>query len=400
MQVEHCITGDGEEIRNFVHHIKRRVDKGWYDDVNGIDAVQENADREAQGRQRRQRYIDCSLKRLRPRYPQPKAQEYLMENLNATWNDFSTRIFQADVSFQVFSNFLSNEGQTKSQMATLGQKMKNLQPELQQHRVKAAGGKPRKVDPNRKGRQTATRFCTYCSTNGHTPNWCRKKVRDEELKRIENEGTAEKKVMFTQDYKKNEDQTMDQKKGQVARISKGGTGITLTMDSGETPPLTIRSSPQGQTTHMGTTIRLMEDQMINAQISHSKEAIEIDLEMDFSKIMMETGEVVVIILVLHRFKRETFHKIFHTSSQQVINQTNLPSADLTNDQRRFTRYEQIFHKAITRRFLMWSASQQPMIPLTIYQTSLHKTTNVSELEHRQISISQAWPQYLLLHHRR
>ena len=49
-------------------------------------------EREAQGRQRRQRHIDYSLKGLGPKYLQRKAQENLMENLNATWNDFSTRV--------------------------------------------------------------------------------------------------------------------------------------------------------------------------------------------------------------------------------------------------------------------------------------------------------------------
>ena len=68
IEVEHCIKGDGEEIRNFLHHIKRTVDKGWSDDLNGIEAAQHNAERNAQGRQRRQRYIDYSLKGLRPRY--------------------------------------------------------------------------------------------------------------------------------------------------------------------------------------------------------------------------------------------------------------------------------------------------------------------------------------------
>ena len=38
------------------------------------------------------RYIDYSLKRLRPRYLQRKAQEYLLENPNATRNDFSLEI--------------------------------------------------------------------------------------------------------------------------------------------------------------------------------------------------------------------------------------------------------------------------------------------------------------------
>ena len=87
-------------------------------------------------------------------------------------------------------------------MATLGQEMKNLRSELQEHRVNAVQGNSRTVDPNQKGRQNATRFCIYCRTNGHTPSWCRKKMRDEELKRIENERTAEKKVTFTQDYNK------------------------------------------------------------------------------------------------------------------------------------------------------------------------------------------------------
>ena len=140
MEVEHCIRGDGEEIRNFLHRIKRTVDKGWPDDLNGIEAANHAAERTAQGRQRRQRYIDYSLKGLRPRYLQRKAQELLMENPNATWNDFSTRIIQRDISFQVSSNFLNDEEQTKAQMANLGQEMKNLRSELPEHRVTAVEG--------------------------------------------------------------------------------------------------------------------------------------------------------------------------------------------------------------------------------------------------------------------
>ena len=109
MEVEHCIRGDGEEIRNFLHRIKRGVDRGWPDDLNGIEAAHHAAERDAQRRQQRQRYIDYSLKGLRPRYLQLKTQEYLMENPNATLNDLSTRIIQRDVSFQVSSNFLNDE---------------------------------------------------------------------------------------------------------------------------------------------------------------------------------------------------------------------------------------------------------------------------------------------------
>ena len=202
MEVDHCIRGDGKEIQIFLHRIRRTVDKVWPDDMEGITLADHGAGRSAQGRQRRQRYIDYSLKALRPRYLQQKAQEYLMENPNAAWNDFSTSIIQRDVSFQVSSKFLNDEEQTKAQMVTLGQEMKNLRSELQEHRVNAVERKSRTVDPNQKGRQSPTRFCNYCRTNGHTPSWCRKNIRDGELKRIEKERTVEKKVTFTQDYNK------------------------------------------------------------------------------------------------------------------------------------------------------------------------------------------------------
>ena len=74
------------------------------------------------------------------------------------WTDYSTRIIRRDVSFQISSNLLNDEEQTKAQMATLGQEVKNLQSELQEHRVNAVEGNSRAVDPNQKGRQNATRF--------------------------------------------------------------------------------------------------------------------------------------------------------------------------------------------------------------------------------------------------
>ena len=54
-----------------------------------------------------------------------------------TWNDFSTLIIQRDVSYQVSSNFLNDEEETKVQLASLRQEMKNFRSELQEHRVNA-----------------------------------------------------------------------------------------------------------------------------------------------------------------------------------------------------------------------------------------------------------------------
>ena len=115
MEVEHCIRGGGEEIQNFSHRIKRTVDKGWPDDMNGIEAAQQNAERAAQRRQRRQRYMDYSLRGLRPTYLQRKAQEYLMERPSAMWNDFGAQIIQKDLILEVSSTFLSHEAHTKAE---------------------------------------------------------------------------------------------------------------------------------------------------------------------------------------------------------------------------------------------------------------------------------------------
>ena len=87
-------------------------------------------------------------------------------------------------------------------MASLGQELKSLRTEFKEHRINALEGNQRPVDPNQKGRQNATRLCGYCRTNGHTPNYCRKKIRDEEVRKLQNEARAEKKVTCTQDYNK------------------------------------------------------------------------------------------------------------------------------------------------------------------------------------------------------
>ena len=55
MEVEHCVRGDGEEIRNFLRRIKKIVDKRWPDDMEGIAEADRASERQAQERQRRQR---------------------------------------------------------------------------------------------------------------------------------------------------------------------------------------------------------------------------------------------------------------------------------------------------------------------------------------------------------
>ena len=194
MEVEHCIRGDGEEIRNFLHGIKRTVDKRWPDDIEGIAPADHGAERTAQARQRRQRYIDYSMKGLRLRYLQQKAQEYLMERPNTTWNDFCAHILQKDLILEVSSTFLSYEAQTKAELATLGQEIENFRSDLKVYHVNTVAVISRTFCPDQQGRQRPPRFCKYCHKNGQTLNWCRRKMRDEEVRKIRNDMSSKRKI--------------------------------------------------------------------------------------------------------------------------------------------------------------------------------------------------------------
>ena len=189
-----------------------------------------------------------------------------MENPNATWNCFSTRILHRDVFFQVCSTFLNDEEQTKAQMATLGQEMRNIRSELQEHRVIAVEGNSRTVDPNQKRRQNATRFCNDCHTNGHTPSWCRKKIRDENWNAMKTKELPRKKSPLLRTTTKNEDQIKDQNNGLETKISKEEIRIRIMIDLQEVFPHVSRIFFHGETSHMGITIRTMEDHTVNAQI--------------------------------------------------------------------------------------------------------------------------------------
>ena len=122
-----------------------------------------------------------------------------MEHPNATWNDFSTRIIQRDVSYQVSSNFLNDEEQTKVQLASLGQEKKNLRSELQEDRVNSLEN-TRQPDPNQRSRQNTTRCCNYCRINGHTQSWCHRRIRDEEIRRVQYDMPLQTKVAPMWEY--------------------------------------------------------------------------------------------------------------------------------------------------------------------------------------------------------
>ena len=146
---------------------------------------------------------------------------------------------------------------------------------------------------------------------------------------------------------------MDQNNGLEAKISKEETRTLPTVDLGEVPLMPTRISLQDSTLHIGITVRMMEDHMTNAQISHSIETMETDLEMNLSTIRTETGGTRETFLVLHRLQGETSHKIIPIANQEVINLTTLRSADLTIDLRLALRpMNRNFRRTIIRHRLM------------------------------------------------
>ena len=168
---------------------------------------------------------------------------------------------------------------------------------------------------------------------------------------------------------KNEDQSMDQNDGlKRGKNFQRRIKTTLSMDSGEILPTLSEIFLRDQTSHIGTTIQTMEDHLINAKISPSKETIEIDLEMHLSTIRTEVVVTMGTFLVLHRLQGETSHKINHTAKQGVIHLTTLPFADLTTDLRLVLHLtNKSSHKAKIRHHLMSFASPQPTMPIMNHQ---------------------------------
>ena len=78
--------------------------------------------------------------------------------------------------------------------------MRNLRLELQEHRVTTMEGNTKTWALNQKEKQKTARFCNYCHKNGHTPRWCRKKIRDEEIRETKNEITSKSNQVPKQNH--------------------------------------------------------------------------------------------------------------------------------------------------------------------------------------------------------
>ena len=289
-----------------------------------------------------------------------------MENPNATWNDFSTRIIQKDVSFQASSSFLNDEEQTKAQMATLGEEMKNLQSELKEPWVNAVEGNQRTVDP----KKINTECNTILQLLSHKRTY---------PKLVLQEGTGQK----TGTNRKRKD--CWEKSLVYSRLQSGHGSEKRTRDQDfqkrnqiytndgfrRNSPITYQNfSPRPNFAHgtnhpnNGRSYAQRANQLFNRSdgIWSWKGSFN-----NHNGNWRNNGD----FFRSPSTQRKDFSQLVHAASQEVISLTILPSADLMIDRRPSLQpTNKNFHKTLSRRHLIWFVSPPPIIPLTNYQTSV------------------------------
>ena len=146
---------------------------------------------------------------------------------------------------------------------------------------------------------------------------------------------------------------MDQNNGLEAKIFKDETRTLAMIDSGEVHLIATKISPRDPTLHKKTTVRTIDDHLINVQISHLIETLETDPDMNLSTTRMGTGGTMGTFLVLHQIQEETSHKTIPITHQEMNNLTTSHSADLTIDlQQTLHPMNRNFRRTIIRHHLM------------------------------------------------
>ena len=97
------MRGNEGLIKKFYHRVKSAVDKGWPLDPNGTQNERDN-----QQNQRNAKYIEFTVRGLRPTALKRKAHEYLIEHPKATWGAFQTHFTSEDVIYTISSELVPN----------------------------------------------------------------------------------------------------------------------------------------------------------------------------------------------------------------------------------------------------------------------------------------------------
>ena len=208
IDAENAARQDGELIKNYFHRIKSSVDRGWPESIDvtvHVDEAAQNAEKTIQTRQRSQKYIDFSIKGLRPLALKQKAHEYMKEHPNANWDQFTNHVITKDLTFIVATDPANKS--TTDKMTSLETQIKELTKLIKNQEVSAINDQTsfQRRHPDIKGRPNSTQFCEYCRTNGHSISRCSKKQVQDKVNKLRKELTTknERRVSFETDYKRN-----------------------------------------------------------------------------------------------------------------------------------------------------------------------------------------------------
>ena len=194
---ENCVRSNEELIKNSYYRVKSAVDKGWPLDPNGT-----QAERDDQQNQRNAKYIEFTVRGLKPTGLKRKAHEHLIEHLNATSYAFQTHITSKDGIYTISSELVPNANSDQNtKLHSPEQHIKELAAlfkEQQVNQITQSNSRPTNAD--NKSRQNMTRFCSYCQRNGPTLMYCRTKAYDDEIKRQRTRNNQKRRTVFTHDY--------------------------------------------------------------------------------------------------------------------------------------------------------------------------------------------------------
>ena len=193
---QRTVRGNEELIENFCLRVKSAVDKGWPLDPNGTQAGRDN-----QQNQRKVKYIEFTVRGLKPTGLKKKAHEYLIEHLNATWDAFQTHITSKDNIYTINSELIPKAtSDQNTKLHSLEQLVKGITASFKEQQVNQVNHptlRPTNVD--NKSRQNMTRFCSYCRRNGHTLMSCRTKATGDQVQRQQTRNNQERRTAFTHD---------------------------------------------------------------------------------------------------------------------------------------------------------------------------------------------------------
>ena len=129
----------------------------------------------------------------------------MIDNPNAGWETFTNHIITKDLTF-IVAIAPANKTST-DKMTSLETQINELTKLIENQEFSAINEQYsfRRRDPDVKDRPNNTRFCDYCSMNGHSISICSKKQVQDEVNKLRKELTIknDRKVSFETDYKLN-----------------------------------------------------------------------------------------------------------------------------------------------------------------------------------------------------